>query len=186
MVQLRRDLYDPLLLSLRLLRFHGFSVSCIPLTLKRYCSPFIGFRTFIKFASCHTRPPFLSILEVIQPKIIIYLKRKIESTSNSFYDYSLIPIYTPGRKWMWGRGWGRGYVIMHRSELHCIVYRWLLISTATCIIYLCCNQNNIYKMKYIEETKCAKLYIYIKILKNNIVINEDYTNVSFSILRNTF
>ena len=83
MVQLRRDLYDPLLLSLRLLRFHGFSVSCIPLTLKRYCSPFIGFRTFIKFASCHTRPPFLSILEVIQPKIIIYLKRKIESTSNS-------------------------------------------------------------------------------------------------------
>ena len=160
MVQFRIDLYDPLLLSLRLLRFHGFSVSCIPLTLKRYCSPFIGFRTFIKFASCHTCPPFLSIIGSYSAKNNHLFKKKKSNqplTVPGFYDCSLIPIYTPGRKWMWGRGWGRGNVIIHRSELHCIVYHWLLTSTATCIIYLCCNQNNIYKMKYKEETKCAKL-----------------------------
>ena len=47
-VRFRMDLYDPLLLSLRLLRFHGFDVFCIPLASKKYCSPFVGFRrTFI-------------------------------------------------------------------------------------------------------------------------------------------
>ena len=75
-VQFRIDLYDPLLLSLRLLRFCGFSVSCIPLTLKRYCSPFIGFRTFIKFASCHTRPPFLSIIGSYSAKNNHLFKKK--------------------------------------------------------------------------------------------------------------
>ena len=124
-VQFRIDLYDPLLLSLRL--FHGFSVSCIPLTLKRYCSPFMGFRTFIKFASCHTHPPFLSITGSYSAKNYRLFKKKNRINLPGFCDCSLIPIYTPGRKWVWGRGWARGNVIIHRIELHCIVYHWLLI-----------------------------------------------------------